>query len=350
MESKNLCHQEIERQIKQEEKKKDRTKKLHPTIVNMLKRAAATDWNDKDKEIAPTCLHFINSDNVGLAQYELIHQFKESGFPDVTFASGTTQALYLGDFLHANLSSPSNFTIFAFHEQEPNSLNQQTDYLICHLIQEQGQKKFINDIKAPLKQTVHVPKDFVGLGTQLQLFATASSMFFGRESFCTEKLNQLLLLVRRNKKPFRNQITLDKFFTVKFLFAVDWRVQRWLRSCKQASIARTQVNNNVLEFKDLLKEVLSGAFQINLPASFKKVANSSNKEETNHATAGNKGKGNGGNKKKRKSKKGSGNLVKNSAQDKDFQLATGKSWKNTFSKQFPQDRPSWEGKVKMCAR
>jgi hypothetical protein len=93
----------------------------------MLKRAEATDQNDEDKEIAPSCLHFINSDNVGLAQYMLIHQFKESGLPDVTFASGTTQALYLGDFLYDNLSSPSNFTVYTFHEQESNSLNQQTD-------------------------------------------------------------------------------------------------------------------------------------------------------------------------------------------------------------------------------
>ena len=89
---------------------------------------------------------------------------------------------------------------------------------------------------------------------------------------------------------------------------------------------------------------------MNLPASFKKVANSSNKEETNHATAGNEGKGNGGNKNKHRSKNGNGNLVKNLAHNKDFALATGKSWKDTFSKQFPQDRPSWEGKVKMCAR
>jgi hypothetical protein len=163
-----------------------------------------------------------------------------------------------------------------------------------------------------------------------------------------EKLSQLLLLVRRNKKPFRDQIALDKFFAVKFLFAVDWRVQRWLRSCKQASIARTQVNDNVLEFKDLLEQVLNGAFQMNLPASFKKVAISSKKaaaEETNHATAGNEGKGNNGNKKKRKSKNSNGNLIKNLAQDKDFQLATDESWKDTFSKQFPDNRPSWEGKV-----
>ncbi len=124
----------------------------------MLKQAAAIDWNDKDKKITPTCLHFINSDNVGLAQYKLIHQVKESGFPDVTFALGTTQTLYLGDFLYANSSSPSNFTVFAFHEQELNPSNQQTDYLICHLIQEQGQKKSIEDIKASLKQTVQVPR------------------------------------------------------------------------------------------------------------------------------------------------------------------------------------------------
>jgi hypothetical protein len=114
MESNNLRGQEIERQIKQEDKKKDRTKKLHPTIVNMLKRAAATDRNDEDEEIATTCLHFINSNNSGLVQYKLIHQFKESGFPNLTFALGTTQALYLGDYFYANSSTTSNFVFFLF--------------------------------------------------------------------------------------------------------------------------------------------------------------------------------------------------------------------------------------------
>ncbi len=166
---------------------------------------------------------------------------------------------------------------------------------------------------------MHVPKDFIGLGTQLQLFATALSIFFGSKSFCTEKLNQLLLLVGCNSKPFCNKIALDKFFAAKFLFAVDWRVQRWLRSCKQASIECTQVNNNVLKFKDLLKQVRNGAFQMNLPASLKKVANSSKTAAAKEPkTTGNEGKGNGGNKKKCKSKNGNGNLVKNLAQGKDF--------------------------------
>ncbi len=127
-----------------------------------------------------------------------------------------------------------------------------------------------------------------------------------------EKLNQLLLLVGRNKKPFCNQLAIDKFFAGKFLFAVDQRVQRWWRMCKQASIACTQVNKyNALKFEDLLEqEVLNGTFQMNLPASFKKVANPSKTaaaKETKHATAGNKGEGNNGNKKEHKSKNGNGN-------------------------------------------
>jgi hypothetical protein len=110
---------------------------------------------------------------------------------------GTTQALFLGEFLYADSSTPSNFTVFAFHKQEPNSANQQADYLICHLILEQSQKKFLDEIKASLKQAVHKTSIFVSLGrTQFQLLAVASSIFFGDESICTDHLKHLLLLVQ----------------------------------------------------------------------------------------------------------------------------------------------------------
>ena len=52
------------------EKEKDRTKKFHPATLSMLKRAAATDPHDENSGIAPSCLSFINSDNVGMAQIQ----------------------------------------------------------------------------------------------------------------------------------------------------------------------------------------------------------------------------------------------------------------------------------------
>jgi hypothetical protein len=108
----------------------------------------------------------------------------------------------VGVFLYADSSIPSIFTIFAFHEQEPNSGDCQQDYLICYLIQVEGQKKSLEEIKALLKQSVQVPSNFNGLGTKIQLFGAASKIFFGKNSFCTLSLNQLLTMIGRNKKSF----------------------------------------------------------------------------------------------------------------------------------------------------
>jgi hypothetical protein len=58
MESNNIHRKEIERRIEREEKKKDQTKKIHPAIINMLQRAAASHKNEETEEIAPTCLRF----------------------------------------------------------------------------------------------------------------------------------------------------------------------------------------------------------------------------------------------------------------------------------------------------
>jgi hypothetical protein len=92
---------------------------------------------------------------------------------------------------------------------------------------------------------------------------------------------------------------------------------------------------------------------MNLPASFEKFKNSSKTaaaKETKHATAGNKGEGNGRNKKKHKSRTAMAILSRIWHKIKFLHFSTGKSWKDTFGKQFPRDRPSWEGKVKMCMR
>jgi hypothetical protein len=168
----------------------------------MIGRASAKSSTDESEALSVTSTRFINSENVGMAQYELIHQFKKLGFPDIGFAQGTVQALYIGDFLYSDSSTPSNFIVFAFHEVEPLSNSRQKDYLVCQLVQTQGQKKMLDEIKASLKQTVHMPSDFNSMGTQLQVFAAACEIFFGKESVCATSLRQLLIVVGRNKKAF----------------------------------------------------------------------------------------------------------------------------------------------------
>ena len=123
--------------------------------------------------------------------------------------------------------------------------------------------------------------------------------------------------------------------------------------CEQEVTTCTQVIDNILDFGDLLEQVLNGVFQMNLPASFKKVVIPTKPaaiDEFKQAATENKGEGNGGNKKKQTNKNSNGNLVKNSAQDKDFTMVAGELWKDTFSKRFPHKSQIWDGKIKMCTR
>jgi len=277
------------RGLYKDETKKDRTKKIHNSIINMIGHASEKSSTDEAVAFSASCSRFLNSDNIGMAQYELVHQFKEMGFPDIGFAQGTAQALFVGDFLYADSSTPSNFTVFAFHEQAPLSDSRQNDYLICQLVQAQGKKKSLDEIKASLKQTVHVPTDFNSMGTQLQLFAAACEVFFGDESVCSTSLRQLLITISRNKKTFRDHITLDDLFVAKFMLAVDRIIQRWFGMCERATVSRSQVDDRVLQFDSLMEDILNGQFIMTLlPTTFKKVQG--NQHKVNHEdTAGNGG-------------------------------------------------------------
>jgi hypothetical protein len=286
-----------------------------------------------------------------MAQYDLLHQFKEMQAQDVTFASGTTNALYIGQFLWSDSSTPSNFTMFAFREQEPNMDSRQEDFMICHLIREEGQKKSVDEIKASLKQTVHIPSDVNGLGIQIQLFEKASRIFFGDESALTDSLNQLHLEIARNKTSFKNEIAVDEFFVAKFMFAIDRRVQRWLKSCERAVNSRNEVNNSILDFKDVIEHVLNGTFSITLPPAFSKVkAETSDKMNADGKHKGGEGGEEAKGRKKKKSKDGKGNAVQNPTQPAEFKLTAGKNWKEQFAGILTQERPAWNEKIRMCAR
>ena len=67
-ESNNLRRNEIMRQISREDEKKSRIKKIHPSIIKMICRAAASSSTDDDESLPTTFSCFINQENVGMAQ------------------------------------------------------------------------------------------------------------------------------------------------------------------------------------------------------------------------------------------------------------------------------------------
>jgi hypothetical protein len=172
---------------------------------------------------------------------------------------------------------------------------------------------------------------------QIQLFTAVANIFFGKESICTTNLRQLLLQITRKKKRFCDQIALDEFFAEKFLFAVNRRVQHWMKMCEQAYHTCAKVKNYILQFNDLIDKVLNGTFHLILPSTFKKVLGTISIAESKSGKPKKEG-GKGGDK-KQKNKNSNGNIVKNPGQPEEFKPKDRESWKDTFSQNSPTGPP-----------
>jgi len=68
--------------------------------------------------------------------------------------------------------------------------------------------------------------------SSVQLFAAACEIFFGGKSVHSASMRQLLIIIGRNKKTFRDHIAPDNLFDAKFMLAVDRRLQRFFGMCE----------------------------------------------------------------------------------------------------------------------
>jgi hypothetical protein len=118
--------------------------------------------------------------------------------------------------------------------------------------------------------------------------------------------------------------------------------------CELAFSTCTQVYDRILQLYGLLHKVLNSTFHILLQLIFKQVSASS---KTKKEKSMNNGGVRGATKQKRSAKRRTemATSQKNSSQPDNFKVAEGKTWRDTFLDQLPQDQPAWKDIVKMCA-
>ena len=347
----NLRRKEIERQEEKEERKKDKIKDLHISIRNMLTLASSADCDDTPLEPAESCKGFFNCKNSSQAEQELIQQFQDIGLDDVAFAQGTSQALYHGQFQFYQGSTPSNFTIFGFYEQDPLQMDKiDKRSLLLTLVSARGQGDTLEEIKNSAKQTVRVPKTFEGLRNQLLFFEGAISIFFGDDSVPRGKMSDFIESMMKRKTIYKAAIVNDEAFPAKVMYAIDIRFQRWLAECKRAS-DRCEVDDRIIDLSEIGNDICNSRFFVNLPPSFSRPHDSIEDEKP----SGSGGAQGGGRKRKSDKDEKDGNKkkqVQNDDQIEEFKLKDGESWRNDFCGKCVDFRPTWKGmeKVKMCPR
>ena len=146
--------------------------------------------------------------------------FEKLELEDAAFSPGLTHLLYVGQFLWADPGTLSNFLAFSFFEMEYESCHQQQHHrhILCHLVQTRGQGRTLDELTKAVKLEVKAPDTYKKLYLQLEIFAGACTIFFGKFSAGTQSIKVLLTIMRKNKIHFKTAVRQDFEFAAKFLF------------------------------------------------------------------------------------------------------------------------------------
>ena len=348
-----LFARQLEHNMEKEDKKKDRLKKFHPSIKQLILFASADDADIVPDEILDSCKRVINADTVINAEQELNLQFGNLGMQDAHFAPGFVTALYSGKFVWSKNFTPNNLSPFMICESEPLLSSEDNQRrLTLHLEDTTG--KTSDDITTGGKLTVKAPTKFHEMLQQLKFFRGACTIFFGPSSVAVTSLKALIDLVDKNKHIFKSN-EIETEFMSKFLFAVDRRFQLWMESC-MIQTTRSEVDDGILNFTPLVDSIRFSNFDLRLPLTFTTVqdkpteAKSSNKRKGGSGGSGGSGGDQENSNENSKKKKKGGNKVNNTHQPDQFKMRMGETWQTHFANKNVDKRVTWEGDAKMCPR
>ena len=329
-----------------DETKKDRTKDLHPSIKLMIENASAT-VRDNAGELGEKFMSLYNMKTHGGLDIELHQLFEDKGMGDVGFAEGVATNIWAGIFTRTQKSTPGAFFPFSFSEQTALSSKSDKDrslLLEIYSSTKGGLIKSIDDVKASAKTTVSVPQDFHSFLYQLKAFTFAVGFIFGEDSILATKLLDFVEKVDKNSIVYKNRIATDNTFAAKILWSVDCFTQLFLEDCRKC-LDREDVDQRVIDFDGLNLDVLLYRFHMDLPSFFHIKSDDSDEPMKKGKRKG----GSNGNEEEPKNNQKKPNKIINDDQVKEFTMAEGETWEETFQGKCPEKRVKWMGTY-VCPR
>ena len=268
------------RQEKAEEKEEKQNKysDLHDSTKLLILNASSQDGESTPEQPVQSCIDFFNKKNISKALDFLTMSLSQELNCCVNIETGLVTALYSGHFIRDRDDSPSNFSFFMTPKKQPLSSDRFKPTMILQLKASQGKGWSETDLKDALKQGIETPNDIHCFGHQLKNFWGLSSFFFGENSVLSQALEPLLGTISNHTLTFEAAQLRDKNFATKLGYAIDTRVFRWLQQCRTKH-SRTQVNDSLLQFDQLIDQVLTDSFLQVLPTTFKNFQNSTKKTD-----------------------------------------------------------------------
>lgn len=344
--SNELQRELIETKKQSVEDKKDKMKELHESILNLLAYAATPADAEQKAEIPDSCKKFFNSRTAGMADQQLRLAFENAGCNDAQYAHGLIQALRSGNFLYTNPNSPNNFTVFAVYPRNAGPNQSDDRQILLHLMASTNTSVSESTQQKLAAQSVAAPQTYQDAVDQVQYFGVLGKLLFGGDSPSVDCLTTFWEKLKREKSSLKQKFDQDKALAVKMLFAIDTRIQRHIKSCRDATDTMEVVP---LQLDDILAEILDNKFHRSLPSAFYTLGDRKRKAEDDTTEDGGTP---DGDRRKRKDKRGDGGprgAVKNKYQNKAFEVGP-TEWSRL--KAHLDERVKWgtDGVVVMCPR
>ena len=174
-----------------------------------------------------------------------------------------------------------------FHFQKSHFLekNPDTECLILQLKELTGRGLSNDDVESALKQGVKVPKSIEEMRFSIFNTTAAASFFFSKWSLLSSKLLEVHNHLVRHYPIYEASLAEDQLFTAKFLFAIDTRIQIWLKMCEIKEF-REDVDDKLLNFDEVLNQVILRTFSITLPPSIKHIFEKKHPKRTDQDSDG----------------------------------------------------------------
>ena len=254
--------------------KKQKFADLHESAQRLVLNASSQNGEVTPANPSTNCITFYSKSSAAKAANYLTSTLQDTYKCTPDLQTGFTQALFDGHFLRDREDSPSNFSFFLCPRKNPLSSGNRKRNTILMIKTKQGKGWSEQDYDDAVKQGISTPDDINLANHQFRIWWGCAAFFFGDSSKLPSALAHLINLMAMHCITFESQQLKDKDFFTKFGYQVDTRVFRWLQQCAQAT-DREQVDDSLLEFKELVNQVLNDQFQQVLPPTFK-----SNNHET----------------------------------------------------------------------
>jgi hypothetical protein len=252
--------------------------KLDKSTQNLILNAASPNKEIAAGSAPETCLDFYKQSSHGNARLHFIRTLKHSFKAQTEVSAGVITSIYNGGFTRSYDDSPSNFSTFSFPEKKVFAKHAITDCIILQLKEVSGKGLSNDDVEAALKQGIEIPSSVDSMRYSIFNIAAASKFFFGEYSALSQALIKVHNHIVHNRTTYLSILYQDSMFIAKFLFAIDTRVNLWLESCEESSM-RDEVDDDLINFFEILNHVRIRNFDYKLPPSIRKVMENGDKSD-----------------------------------------------------------------------